>query len=229
MSTSTTPPAACPDPTARGGVGAALRRTALALGLALAGVPVLAATANALPPAPPTVSDSRTMLAGLHVGYEDNDGYDRTEFRHWVTISGSCDTRETVLKRDGSGVSTDSACKATGGTWRSLYDDTTFTNASDLDIDHMVPLAEAWGSGANTWTDSEREQFANDLAIPQLIAVSASSNRSKSDQDPAEWQPPASGWRCEYARSWIQVKHQYDLEVDSAEKSALTGMLDTEC
>ncbi|MGG5260363.1 HNH endonuclease family protein [Phycicoccus avicenniae] len=227
MSTSTTPPPSTRRPAGR--LRAAMRRTGLALGLALAAAPVVATTANALPPAPPSVTDSRTMLAGLHVGYEDNVGYDRTEFTHWITISGSCDTRETVLKRDGSGVGTDSSCRATSGTWRSVYDDTTFTNSSDLDIDHMVPLAEAWGSGANLWTDARREQFANDLAIPQLIAVSASSNRSKSDQDPAEWQPPASGWRCEYARSWIQVKYQYDLEVDSKEKTALTGMLDTEC
>lgn len=206
-----------------------VRRLALATLLVAAGGPAVAAAAQALPPAPPTVSDSRTMLAGLHVGYEDNTGYDRTEFTHWITISGTCDTRETVLKRDGSGVVTDSSCHATSGTWKSVYDDTTFTNSSDLDIDHIVPLAEAWGSGANTWTAAKRQQFANDLSIPQLIAVSASSNRSKSDQDPAEWEPPATGWRCAYARSWIDVKYAYDLEVDSAEKAALIGMLDTDC
>ncbi|QKE85950.1 HNH endonuclease [Arthrobacter sp. NEB 688] len=206
-----------------------MRRAAAALLLVALGAPAAASAAQALPPAPPSVADARDQLAGLHVGYEDNVGYDRTAFTHWVTISGTCDTRETVLKRDGSGVSTDSSCRATSGTWRSVYDDTTFTSGSDLDIDHVVPLAEAWGSGANLWTDAQRKAFANDLAIPQLIAVSASSNRSKSDQDPAEWQPSASGWRCEYARSWIEVKYKYDLEVDSREKTALTGMLDADC
>ena len=207
----------------------ALRRVASAVLLAAVAVPVGAAVATAAPPTPPSEADARDQLATLHVGYEDNDAYDRTEFTHWVTISGTCDTRETVLKRDGTGVATDSACKATSGSWRSVYDDQTFTNASDLDIDHVVPLAEAWGSGANLWTDAERRAFANDLAIPQLVAVSASSNRSKSDQDPAEWQPPSTGWHCQYARSWIQVKYVYDLEVNSAEKTALTGMLDAAC
>ncbi len=207
----------------------ALRRAASAVLLAAVAVPVGAAVATAAPPTPPSEADARDQLATLHVGYEDNDAYDRTEFTHWVTISGTCDTRETVLKRDGTGVATDSACKATSGSWRSVYDDQTFTNASDLDIDHVVPLAEAWGSGANLWTDAERRAFANDLAIPQLVAVSASSNRSKSDQDPAEWQPPSTGWHCQYARSWIQVKYVYDLEVNSAEKTALTGMLDAAC
>lgn len=226
MSTPTTaPPARRP----RRRLPRGLRRAAAALLLATLGAPAAASAAQALPPAPPSVADAREQLAGLHVGYEDNVGYDRAEFTHWVTISGTCDTRETVLKRDGSGVTTDSSCRATSGTWRSVYDDTTFTDSSSLDIDHVVPLAEAWGSGANLWTDAERKAFANDLAIPQLIAVSASSNRSKSDQDPGEWQPPASGWRCEYARSWIEVKYQYDLEVDSREKAALTGMLDADC
>lgn len=207
----------------------ALHRVASAVLLAAVAVPVGAAVATAAPPTPPSEADARDQLATMHVGYEDNDAYDRTEFTHWVTISGTCDTRETVLKRDGTGVATDSACKATSGSWRSVYDDQTFTNASDLDIDHVVPLAEAWGSGANLWTDAERRAFANDLAIPQLVAVSASSNRSKSDQDPAEWQPPSTGWHCQYARSWIQVKYVYDLEVNSAEKTALTGMLDAAC
>ncbi len=206
-----------------------LRRLLTAGALAVVATPVAATAAHALPPPPPGVAEARTMLASLHVGYEDNAGYDRSRFHHWITISGACDTRETVLKRDGTNVTTDSSCHATGGRWTSVYDGATFTNGSDLDIDHLVPLAEAWGSGANLWTDAEREDFANDLTIPQLIAVSASSNRSKGDRDPGEWQPPSTAWHCEYARSWIEVKYQYDLEVDSAEKSALTGMLDTAC
>ncbi|WP_392543316.1 HNH endonuclease family protein [Oryzobacter telluris] len=212
-----------------GRTGGVLRRFVAAAALAVLALPVGAAVAAAAPPPPPDESDSRAQLATLHVGYEDNVGYDRSLFTHWITISGTCDTRETVLKRDGTGVTTDSSCRATGGTWKSVYDDRTFTVSSDLDIDHVVPLAEAWGSGANLWDAARRKAFANDLNIPQLIAVSASSNRSKSDQDPAEWQPPSTGWHCQYARSWIQVKYVYDLEVNSAEKTALTGMLDASC
>ena len=204
-----------------------LRLVATAL-LALVATPATVGVAQALPPAPPGVAESRTMLDGLHVGYEDPDGYDRDAFTHWVTVDG-CTTRETVVERDGRDVVLDSSCRATSGTWDSVYDDTSFTDASDLDIDHVVPLAEAWRSGANLWDDDERRAFANDLAIPQLVAVSASSNRSKGDRDPGDWQPPSTGWHCEYARSWIQVKHQYDLEVDATERSALVGMLDASC
>ena len=206
-----------------------LTRTVTASVLALLAVPGAAAAASALPPPAPSVADSRDQLAALTVGAEDNAGYDRTLFTHWITITPNCDTRETVLKRDGTGVVVDSACKATKGSWTSVYDGVTTKDPSTFDIDHVVPLAEAWGSGASAWTSTERKNFANDLTRPQLIAVSASSNRSKGDQDPAEWQPTSAGWRCEYVREWINVKYYWDLEVDSTEKSAVEDMLDTDC
>lgn len=96
-----------------------------------------------------------------------------------------------ILKRDGTGVQRDEECWAVSGRWVNVYDDKTFTSASDLDIDQMVPLANARRSGAAGWTQEKRKAFANDLTHPQLLAVSAASNRSKGDQGPDEWQPPS--------------------------------------
>ncbi|MPY54939.1 HNH endonuclease family protein [Streptomyces acidicola] len=182
-------------------------------------------TASAAMPTPVSGATARSYLSQLTVATENRTGYNRDLFPHWITISGSCDTRETVLKRDGSNVVTNSSCGATSGSWYSQYDGVTTTDASSFDIDHMVPLAEAWDSGASKWTTAQRQAFANDLTRPQLIAVSASSNRSKSDQDPAEWLPTRTAYRCTYVRAWVQVKYYYDLSVDSAEKSALTSAL----
>jgi hypothetical protein len=182
-------------------------------------------TASAALPTPVSAATARTYLASLTVATEDRTGYDRDLFPTWITISGTCNTREYVIKRDGSNVVTNSACTATSGSWFSPYDGATWTAASDLDIDHLVPLAEAWDSGASDWTTARRQAFANDVTRPQLIAVSASSNRSKSDQDPAEWVPTRSAYVCTYVRAWVQVKYYYDLSVDSAEKSALTSYL----
>ena len=70
----------------------------------------------------------------------------------------------------------------------------------------MVPLANAWRSGAGKWTEEQRTEFANDLTRPQLMAVSAASNRSKGDQDPSQWKPPQKDYWCEYAQRWIAVK-----------------------
>lgn len=182
-------------------------------------------SASAALPTPVSAATARSYLATLTVATEDRTGYDRDLFNHWITISGTCNTRETVLKRDGTNVVTDSACASTSGSWYSPYDGATWTVASDLDIDHLVPLAEAWDSGADSWTSSQRQAFANDLTRPQLIAVTDNVNQAKGDQDPATWMPSRTAYRCTYVRAWVQVKYYYDLSVDSAEKSALTSYL----
>src|SRR4051794_32098108 len=95
--------------------------------------------------------------------------------------------------------------------------------AAQLDVDHVVPLKEAWRSGAAEWSTQDRRAFANDLTRSQLVAVSARSNRSKADKDPARWQPPLADYRCTYGRAWVSVKHVYGLTIDTAERSALEG------
>ncbi|MFG1687156.1 HNH endonuclease family protein [Nonomuraea sp. NPDC049269] len=182
--------------------------------------------AAAIPPNIPSAATAASRLEALTVAAESHSStYDRDLFPHWITQSGTCNTREEVLKRDGTNVVTNSACAAVSGSWYSPYDGATWTAASDVDIDHMVPLAEAWASGAWAWTTAQRQTYANDLGGPELWAVTDNVNQSKSDQDPAEWQPPRTAERCRYARSWIQVKWYYSLSLDSAEKTALSSML----
>ncbi|CAM5297432.1 HNH endonuclease family protein [Streptomyces fumanus] len=195
--------------------------TALTAALSLFGSP----SASAALPTPVSAATARTYLASLTVATENRTGYDRDLFPHWITQSGTCNTRETVLKRDGSNVVTDSACAATSGSWYSPYDGATWSAASDVDIDHLVPLAEAWDSGASAWTTSRRQSFANDLTRPQLLAVTDDVNQAKGDQDPATWMPSRTAYHCTYVRAWVQVKYYYGLSVDSAEKSALQNYL----
>ncbi|GLW54845.1 HNH endonuclease family protein [Kitasatospora phosalacinea] len=193
--------------------------------LAAGAVTASSGTAQAALPTPVSAATARSYLTQLSVKTENRTGYSRDLFPHWITISGACNTRETVLKRDGSGVVTDSSCAATSGSWYSPYDGATWHAAADLDIDHVVPLAEAWDSGASAWTTAQRQAFANDLTRPQLIAVTDSVNQAKGDKDPAEWLPSVTGYRCTYARAWVQVKYYYKLSVDGAEKTALTNLL----
>jgi hypothetical protein len=189
---------------------------------------LIATPAHATPPNIPSYSTAVSRLNALTVTAESHhSSYNRDLFPHWITITGSCNTREQVLKRDGTGVTVDSSCYPTTGSWRSPYDGATWTNPADIDIDHMVPLAEAWSSGAWAWTTSRRQTYANDLGGPELWAVTDNVNQSKGDQDPATWQPSLPSFRCTYARAWIQVKWYYSLTVDSAEKSALNSMLST--
>ncbi|MDZ5447766.1 HNH endonuclease family protein [Micromonospora sp. 4G57] len=209
----------------------ARRQAAVVVVAALAGAclaGVNAQPASATPPGIPSKATAQSQLNALTVAAQGStSGYSRDLFPHWITISGSCDTRETVLKRDGTSVVVNSSCAATSGRWYSPYDGATWYAASDVDIDHVVPLAEAWRSGASSWTTSKRQSFANDLTRPQLIAVTDNVNQSKGDQDPSTWQPPLSSYRCTYSKMWITVKYSWGLAMQSSEKSALQSMLNT--
>ena len=145
-------------------------------------------------------------------------GYSRNLFKHWIDVDkDGCNTRYEVLIAEavvkpkvGAG------CYLTGGRWRSSYDGKVFTNPTGLDIDHMVPLAEAWRSGAWAWTAAQRMDFANDLEDSRsLLAVTASLNRSKGDRDVASWLPARA--QCNYISNWIAVKWRFDLSVDPIE------------
>ncbi|MEU9123211.1 HNH endonuclease family protein [Streptomyces sp. NPDC048506] len=179
-------------------------------------------------PGVPSVAKARSELARLKVApHGPMTGYNRASFPHWAEQGDNCDTRETVLERTGTKVRQDKQCRAVSGKWVSAYDDKKFTAASGLDIDHIVPLANAWRSGARSWNTAKRKAFANDLTHPQLLAVSASSNRSKGDQGPDEWQPPSKRYWCTYGRAWTSIKSTYELSITKAEKKMLTTMLNT--
>ncbi|MFG2877792.1 DUF1524 domain-containing protein [Streptomyces sp. NPDC048337] len=179
-------------------------------------------------PEPPPTDLVRAELDKLTVEAPHSmAGYSRAMFPHWVKQYGECDTREVVLSRDGEAVTQDSACKAFAGSWYSAYDDKSIDSASKVDIDHMVPLANGWRSGADTWDTTKRRAFANDLDHSQLIAVSASSNRSKGDQSPDQWAPSNVDYWCTYSRAWTHIKSLYGLSITKPEKEKLISMLNT--
>ncbi|MFD5806717.1 HNH endonuclease family protein [Streptomyces sp. NPDC127020] len=165
-------------------------------------------------------------VAALPVAAESREGYDRDAFRHWNTgadPTDGCNTRAEVLIAEAVEPPTvGPRCRLTGGSWFSYYDQVWVNSASNLDIDHMGPLAEAWDSGASTWSAQRREAYANDLgADASLVAVTARSNRSKSDQDPAQWLPPAAEVHCRYVAEWVGTKLRWSLSADEAEAAAV--------
>ncbi|MEV4041483.1 HNH endonuclease family protein [Streptomyces sp. NPDC049744] len=205
--------------------------TLAATGAALA---TLISPAHAAPAADPGNSYTlpvRSLLDSLPVKDETRAGYQRDAFKHWVdTDKDGCTTRNEVLLEEAvNAPERTGRCTLTDGTWYSPYDDTYVAGPRGLDIDHRVPLAEAWDSGAGEWTAAEREAYANDLGDPRsLIAVTAKSNRSKADQDPATWMPPSEANRCEYFTHWVTVKSRWELAIDAAEQQALQALAD-EC
>ena len=182
----------------------------------------------------PLLAEDEEFLARLQIAEEDDGGraYVRREYDRggWGDADGDgCDTREEVLIAEAirlRGVT--ASCGPVDGAWLSWFDGRTLTDARDVEIDHLVPLAEAHRSGAARWPDDGKHAFADDLSSPHsLAAVSAESNQDKRDSDPADWRPPDPAAWCRYARNWIDVKLKWGLAADEAEASALREMLVT--
>lgn len=175
-----------------------------------------------------------TALDCIAVVEERIGGYDRTLFKHWVDANrNGKNTRAEVLIAEslvpvrftstGKTVST--------GKWLSLYDGETWTKASDVDVDHVVALAEAWRSGAWKWSNARRQAYANDLGVPwTLRAVTDNVNQSKSDDDPTYWLPPLESATCVYLTDWVAVKIRWKLSVDAEERQSIRdGWLNARC
>ena len=164
------------------------------------------------------VDPDQALLASIVVAPEQQGGYDRDRFHHWIDADhDGCNTRCEVLESE----------RRPDVGWVSIYDGLVTRDKAQLEIDHVVALAEAWRSGAAQWDDAQREAFANDLDEPDaLIAVSSASNQSKSDKDPAEWHPPSRGSWCQWARGWAKVKAKWSLTADATEMAALHAVLD---
>lgn len=185
----------------------------------------------------PDVTVSRAVLSQLKVNNSPTmAGYQRKKFGSgWLDAStwgwperplNSCDARQAALYRDGVNVVYNKrTCSIRGGSWLDPYTNRWLNRPSDADVDHIVPLADAWRSGASTWTDRDRRAFANNRL--EVISVDDGANQSKGDKGPSGWKPPNAAAHCLYAKRWIAIKDRFHLTVTSSESEALSNMLTT--
>lgn len=185
--------------------------------------------------APPAAAPARAAatrisfaaaLKRLSVKSEHLGGYARSLFGGWIDADGDgFSTRaEVLISESKAPVTWNSRRTILTGRWYSLYDGATWTRASDVDIDHVVPLAEAWRSGAWAWSRERRVAYANDLGAGwTLRAVTDNVNQAKGDDDPSNWMPPSLGATCRYLADWVSVKLRWKLSVDAAERSSIAS------
>ena len=160
-------------------------------------------------------------------GWKDNDGDGQDERQE--TLIRYHDKRrggEIVLEPDGDRVES--------GLWFCRFTGEWFTDPSEMDIDHFVPLKAAWLAGAHAWERDRRVQYSNGWGIKStkrrswLIPVDSSANRSKGARGPEEWLPPRKEYLVNYAATWIRTKSYWGLSVTAAERAALEGVLNAD-
>lgn len=166
--------------------------------------------------------------------YNKNSGYSRTEWKHWISVSGCWDSREEVLYKQGSDVDfldksktlttdKDKACYINSGVWEDPYSDLVLEKPSQVDIDHIVPLKAAAEAGGYAWDRDKKQQYANDFDV--LIISSSKENRTKGAKTPSEWMPPRKDAHCEYAKAYTFILDKYDLNITKADKDVLETAL----
>ena len=173
------------------------------------------------------------LLQNIRVENERGAGYVRALFEHWRDTDGDgCDSREQVLKRDSVTLPQVDAykCKVIAGDWVSPYDGGRWSSPTDVDIDHVVALKEAWDSGAWAWSSATRKAYANDTSDKRtLLAVTDNVNQQKSDKDPSNWVPPMKSYVCTYLGNWISVKARWNLSMDQSEWGRIKNLLNSSC
>ena len=180
----------------------------------------------------PSTSDGATLTVNVAPASRDIPKYNRSDWRHWTDADGDCqDARQEALIAESQSAVTYRAggeCRVESGDWFGVYTGESFDDPSDLDVDHMVPLANAHRSGGWAWSKERKAEYANDLSYANhLIAVQASANRQKSSDGPEGWKPPRREYWCQYATDWTTIKHSWGLTANQSEADALREMLET--
>ena len=194
---------------------------------------VTVTTAPPSPPAPPTPG-LESFLSGLILAPVPAQlpDYTRSDWRHWVDADKDCqDARQEVLIAESTqavAFKGEDQCRVESGLWVAPFTGVVETDPGKLDVDHLVPLANAHQSGGHAWTKDRKREYANDLTNPaHLVAVTRSANRSKGSHGPEEWKPPDSSYWCQYATDWAGIKIEWGLTVTQAERDTLVEMLAT--
>jgi hypothetical protein len=156
-------------------------------------------------------------------------GYDRNRWPHWASIPGTCFTVRDKALAEESWVPVKTVpaaggrCRVVEGLWRDPYTGREFTDAADVDVDHVVPLAEAYESGGHRWGEDRRRDYANELAHEDhlFIVYDRENQGAKGKGDPAEYLPPNHAFVCDYLEAWVRIKARWDLSVDPEEVEAI--------
>ena len=189
-------------------------------------------TATSVPPKLTQPSSGLAFSLEINEIAPDLPKYVREDWKHWIDEDKDCqNTRHEVLIEESLKAVTfksDKQCQVATGEWLAPFTGDTVTDATKLDVDHMIPLKNAHDSGGWAWDAGMKSAYANEMAYSDhLIAVTASANRKKGAKGPEGWKPPNQDYWCDYAIDWVQIKADWGLSATKAEWTALQAMIAT--
>ena len=155
--------------------------------------------------------------------------YSRKDWRHWIDEDGDCqNTRAEVLisrSKEKVEFATSRGCRVVKGSWIGGLTGILLSNASDVDIDHVIPLSYAHRHGGSSWSPSKKERFANDPL--NLLPAYDLENRRKSDKGPSKYLPSDKNLACAYIKRWQAIGVKYGLNIASDDMDIIRDVLDT--
>ncbi len=154
--------------------------------------------------------------------HHQHKNYQRGDWAHWSDLDGNClDTRAEILKERSLVAVTlnKSGCKVKAGQWNDYYFPEVHSLASQVDIDHLVPLKHAHDAGAANWSSSQKQIFANDKE--NLVITSRHYNRQKGSKTIGEWLPVKQDFACKYVNDWVKIKRKYGLVTGLSELNTI--------
>jgi len=193
-------------------------------------------TATSSPSSPTSIPTSKISTPSMELAVAevptDLPDYDRGDWKHWVDEDGDCqNARHEVLVHESLvdvKFKKTNNCQVATGEWLDPFTGETITDATKLDVDHMVPLKNAHDSGGWAWDKDRKKAYANYMMYEDhLIAVTASANRKKGAKGPEDWKPSNEAYWCDYAKDWIEIKSQWKLTATNLEWTALQEMTET--
>lgn len=153
--------------------------------------------------------------------------YEKSQFGGW-SHDDCVSTRVQVLLDTAVGkVRQPDRCSVTAGVWVDRWTGKKITDPKKIQIDHTVPKANAWRSGAWAWSRNKLRRYMNDRATDHLVVTSARTNNRKGDDSPDEWKPPDRSTWCDYAHAWVRIKKKWELTTTAVEWKALKEMAAT--
>lgn len=171
------------------------------------------------------------LVLGLVAGSSGEQGYKRSDWKHWVRLPDSCQTTRTaVVVRDARSVEflDSEQCRVKRGRWVDPYSGQEVTDPKQLDVDHVIPLQWAHAHGGASWSKEQKQAYANYLGYSRhLLAVTAKENRSKGAKGPGDYMPPNIKFHCDYAHAWAAILVMNDLTPSPEDRQALTRAFGT--